>query len=67
MQVGYKAQAEKAALATKTKLEGMKLGSNIARNKQQANDARQLNAIKIAADLKKHEDNLNQPSNKETK
>jgi hypothetical protein len=64
MQTAAKAQADKANLEAKQKLEGMRLGSEIGRAKHQMKETRDMSHKKIIADFIKHDKQLN---NKPTK
>ena len=63
-----KAQADKANIASKEKMEGLRVGAEVGRAKAQMHHQKRTDDMRTIIDLKKHNDNLNkQPSNKETK
>ena len=53
MQIGAKAKSEKESLDAKQQLEGMRLGQQIGQGREQINQQRQSQKLKIMADLAK--------------
>jgi hypothetical protein len=66
MQIGAKTKSDKENLLAKQQLEGMRLGHQIGIGKEQINQQRQSQKLKIMADLaKQQEANKKNPSKKE--